>query len=87
MSSVKVTLRGIFCNLGIVLVLTSQIIVLSSWYLVKMYIMICTSVTYKTFDSMPNFKVTFRGKTYNKVLYILSRLLLDKLLFYLYDTW
>ena len=54
MSKSKVTpkcQRWTFCNLYIVLAITSQVIVVSSWYLVsKLFNIICWCVAYKTHD-------------------------------------
>ena len=69
MSKVKVTLvgqRSIFCNLYLVWAITSQVIVVSSWYLVNLLTSICRCVAYKTHDSMSNVTVTVRGHRVKK---------------------
>ncbi len=81
MSKVKVTLRGQkskLCNLYLVKPTTSRVIVVSSWYLVKMFTLICRCVTYKTYDSMSKVKFTLKVKGQNFVAYTLSRPLLHK---------
>jgi hypothetical protein len=65
MSKFKVTFRGQrskLCNLYLVRPTTSRVIVVSLWYLVEMFTLICRRVTYKTYDSMS--KVTLKGQRY-----------------------
>ena len=65
MSKVKVTLRGQRSKLGhlyLVRAVTSQVIVVSPWYFVEMFTLICRGVTYKTHDYMSKVKVTLRGQ-------------------------
>ena len=66
MSKVKVTLWGQmtkFSNLYLVRAITSQVIIISSWYFVEMFTLICRRVAYKTHDSMSKVKVRFRGQS------------------------
>ena len=63
MSKFKVTLRvqrSKLCNLYLVRPTTSRVIVVSSWFLVEIFTLICRRVTYKTYDSMS--KVTLKGQ-------------------------
>ena len=65
MSKVKVTLRGQMSKLGhlyLVWAVTSQVIVVSPWYLVEMLSIMSRCVAYKTHDTMSKVKVTLRGQ-------------------------
>ena len=85
---VKVTFggqRSKFCNLYLVSAINSQVIVLSSVYLVEMFILTCSYVVYKNYDSRSRSHLEVKGQYF--VIYTLSGPYLYKLLLNLHDTW
>ena len=54
--------RSTVCNFYLDWAITSQVIIVSSCYLVEMFTLICRRVKYDTHDSMLKVKITLRGQ-------------------------